>query len=96
MEGFWTHWCRHEGWVIQSVQHVAVEKLLNVVDYLSSNSHVLDLVQTAVTISHILYSPPSERTPRNVLRLYNVCWLHHELCLYLFPSLIGTGIIIHY
>ena len=23
-------------------------------------------------------------------RLYNVCWLHHELCLSLFPSLIGT------
>ena len=57
---------------------------------LSSNSNVLDLIQTAVTISHILYSPPSERTPRNVFRLYNVCWLHHELCLSLLPSLIGT------
>ena len=65
--------------------------LLNAVESgrLSSNSNVLDLIQTAVTISHILYSPPSECTPRNVLRLYNVCWLHHELCLSLFPSLIG-------
>ena len=66
--------------------------LINAVESgrLSSNSNVLDLIQTAVTISHILYSPPSEHTPRNVLRLYNVCWLHHELCLSLFPSLIGT------
>ena len=43
---------------------------------LSSNSSILDLIQTAVTISHLLYSPPSECTPRNVLRLHNVCWLH--------------------
>ena len=66
--------------------------LLNAVECgkLSSNSNVLDLIQTAVTISHILYSPPSERTPRNVLRLYNVCWLHHELCWSLLPSLIET------
>ena len=66
--------------------------LINAVESgrLSSNSNVLDLIQTAVTISHILYSPPSERTSRNVLRLYNMCWLHHELCLSLFPSLIGT------
>ena len=66
--------------------------LINAVESgrLSSNSNVLDLIQAAVTISHILYSPPSERTPRNVLRLYNVCLLHHELCLSLFPSVIGT------
>ena len=48
--------------------------LINAVECgrLSSISNVLDLIQTAVTISHILYSPPSERTPRNVLGLYNV------------------------
>ena len=57
-----------------------------------SNSIVLDLIQTAATISHTLYSPPSERTPRNVLQLHNVCWLHHELCLSLSPSLIGTKV----
>ena len=57
---------------------------------LYSNS-VLDLIRTAVTISHILHSPPSELTPRNVLRLYNVCWLHHELCLSLSPLSLGQN-----
>ena len=33
-----------------------------------------------VQVSHILYSPDSERTPRNILRLYNCMWLHHEMC----------------
>ena len=42
--------------------------LLNAVECgkLSSNSNVLDLIQTAVSISHILYSPPNERTPTHV------------------------------
>ena len=67
--------------------------LINAVECgrLSSNSNVLDLIQTAVTLSHILYSPPSERTSRNVLRLYNVCWLHHELCLSLSPLSLGQN-----
>ena len=55
-----------------------------------NNGDVLNLIHTAVCISDVLYSPPEERTPRNILRFYNVCWLHHELCVSLFPSLIGT------
>ena len=51
---------------------------------------ILKLIESAVYISELLYMPPSERTPRNVLRLYNVCWVHHELCVSLFPSLKGT------
>ena len=53
-----------------------------------NNGDVLNLIHTAVCISDVLYSPPEE--PRNILRFYNVCWLHHELCVSLFPSLIGT------
>ena len=55
-----------------------------------NDDDVLNLVRTAVCISDVMYSPPEERTPRNILRFYNVCWFHHELCVSLFPSLIGT------
>ena len=69
--------------------------LINTVESgrLSSNSNVLDLIQTAVTISHILYSPPSKCTPRNVLRLYNMCWLFSPLSL---GQIFLDCIIIHY
>ena len=57
---------------------------------LNDSDGVLNLIRTAVCISDILYSPPEERTPRNILRFYNACWFHHELCVSLFPSLIGS------
>ena len=38
------------------------------------------LLNTIVRISEILYSFDSKRTPKIVLRLYNITWFHHELC----------------
>lgn len=40
------------------------------------------LLSTVVRISEIVYSHDSERTPKSVLRLYNLTWYHHELCCY--------------
>lgn len=55
---------------------------------LLSNSNasgpVVRLLQTAVKIGEILYSSEEHRTPRQVLQLYNHCWVHHELCRDLF------------
>ena len=41
---------------------------------------VLTLIETAVRISEVLYMEERNRNPRNILRLYNCSWLHHELC----------------
>lgn len=38
------------------------------------------ILETAVRISEILYMFEEHRNPRNILRLYNLTWLHHELC----------------
>ena len=45
-----------------------------------ANKDVIQLVVTIVRISEILYMPDSKRCPKTVLRLYNITWLHHELC----------------
>ena len=50
------------------------------------SSQVLLLLQTAVQISEILYLPASKRTPKRVLQLYNVVWLHHTLCSLVFSQ----------
>ena len=44
------------------------------------------LLQTIVTISEILYSKDAVRSPRKLLKLYNSCWLHMELCAQLFQT----------
>ena len=43
------------------------------------------LISTITEISHILYRRSDERSPKLVLRLYNLTWFHHELCVDLFP-----------
>ncbi len=47
---------------------------------------VKSLMATITEISHNLYRKNVERSPKMVLRLYNVTWLHHELCVDLFPT----------
>ena len=47
---------------------------------LNVSSEILLLVETAVRISAILYMFEEHRNPRNILRLYNLIWFHHELC----------------
>lgn len=47
---------------------------------------IIQLVGTAVKISEVLYLGASKRTPKRVLQLYNVTWLHHELCAHFLHS----------
>ena len=57
------------------------------------------LLQTIVTISEILHSKDAVRSPRKLLKLYNSCWLHMELCAQLFqtpPKISRTKFFGHY
>ena len=47
---------------------------------------VLQLIQTIVIISEILYADDTKRSPQTVLKLYNSTFLHHELCKELFNN----------
>ena len=49
------------------------------------HTNICNLLETIVTMSEILYSTDNKRSPRQILRLYNTTWLHHELCNHLFP-----------
>ena len=46
----------------------------------------ITLLQSMVIICEILYSDHKARTPKNLLRLYNNVWIHHQLCYDLFQS----------
>ena len=46
---------------------------------------ILLLLQTIIKVGEILYSRDNTRSPRQLLQLYNNCWLHMELCVDLFP-----------
>ena len=58
-------------------------KLLKLQDV---DEDVKQLLGTLVKISQLLYLPDSGRSPKTVLQLYNVTWLHHELCCKLIPN----------
>ena len=49
-------------------------------------SEIMLLLETAVRMSELLYLTEDNRNPRNILRLYNCSWLHHELCNTLFTT----------
>ncbi len=53
---------------------------------LECSSEVLLLLETIITIGKISYSMDTERSPRQLLRLYNACWVHMELCRHLFSN----------
>ena len=44
------------------------------------------LMASISEISHLIYRDDVDRCPKLVLRLYNLTWLHHELCVDLFPQ----------
>ena len=50
---------------------------------------ILLLLRTAIKLSELLYMSDDKRTPKCVLQLYNVSWLHHELCSKLFTTFHG-------
>ena len=44
------------------------------------SSRILFLLQSVIKIGEIAYSRDDKRNPRALLQLYNMCWLHMELC----------------
>lgn len=53
---------------------------------LECSSKVLLLLQTIIKVAEISYSKDIHRSPRQLLQLYNACWLHMELCRDLFSA----------
>ena len=53
---------------------------------LDCSSRILVLLQSFIKIGEIAYSCYDKRCPRQVLQLYNMCWLHMELCIDLFRA----------
>lgn len=47
---------------------------------LECSSKVLLLLQTLIKIGEISYALDIHRSPRQLLQLYNTCWVHMELC----------------
>ena len=69
-----------------TVRTAAIKLFLKLLQHEAANPLVVRLVHTAVKISEIFYLSDSKRTPKTILQLYNVTWLHHELCAHLIPS----------
>ena len=65
----------------------AIHIYLCLVEKLAHSDERVLLLETVVHISQILYLPATERTPRRVLQLYNLTWIHHMLCSKLFSRL---------
>ena len=47
---------------------------------LDCSCRVLLLLQSIIKIGEIAYSRDDKRCPRQLLQLYNMCWIHMELC----------------
>ena len=60
-------------------------QLLVLLKDLDSSTKIL-LLQTIIKIGEILYSRDHQRSPRQLLQLYNSCCLHMELCVDLFST----------
>lgn len=61
------------------LRRVAIQVYLLLRD-LEVSPKVLQLLQTVIKMGEIAYSFDSARSPRQLLQLYNTCWLHMELC----------------
>ena len=66
--------------------HIAAIKLLIKLKHQLIDPLLKELLDTRVRVSELLYSYDSRRTPKTILRLYNITWLHHELCRYLLSN----------
>ena len=63
---------------------IQIYLLLKDLDY---SSKVVLLLQTVIKMGEICYSLDDRRSPRQVLQMYNICWLHiMELCRDLFGN----------
>ena len=61
------------------LRRVAIQLYLLLKD-LDCSSRVLFLLQSIIKIGGIAYSRDDKRCQRQLLQLYNMCWIHMELC----------------
>lgn len=62
--------------------------------HLDCSSEVLLLLKSIIAISEVAYSYDSKRSPYQLLRLYNMSWLHMELCRDLLCSPVDISILL--
>ena len=59
---------------------VAAIKLYATLKHHNIDPLLKELLNTIARASELLYSYNSKRSPKTILRLYNITWFHHELC----------------
>lgn len=64
----------------------SIKLFLKLLQHEAACSEVVNLLRTVVMISELFYLRDSKRTPKTILQLYNITWLHHELCAHLIHS----------
>ena len=52
----------------------------------TADEKLVTLVETLVEISEIMYSDVEQRSPKSVLRLHNLTYLHGKICTQLFSN----------
>ena len=67
-------------------RHAAILILLCLLKH-NKHSKVCTIFRTIVEISEIMYSSEEKRTPRSILRLYNLTWIHATACTDVFQQL---------
>lgn len=67
------------------LRRVAIQLYLLMMN-LDCSPKVLLLLQSIIVIGEVAYSCDAKRSPHQLLRLYNMCWVHMELCKDLFSS----------
>ena len=68
-----------------ALSRVATIKLyLKLLRHSGVDERIIQLMDTLVKISELLYAT-DVRTPKSILQLHNVAWMHHELCCDLIP-----------
>ena len=62
------------------LRQVLIHLYAFLLERVSTEEDILQLLETAVRICEILYLPSIQRSPKHILQLYNCTWLHHTLC----------------
>ena len=71
---------------LRSAGQICVLQLYKLLTAEQANPWVLQLLHSVIKVSQILYSDEENRSPKQVLSLYNNAWLHMELCKDLIPT----------
>lgn len=71
--------------------HRVIIQLFLLLKGLDCSSKVILLLSTIIKIGEIAYACDDKRCPRQLLKLYNCCWIHMELCKDLFGSQVNIS-----